>query len=103
VDTILVIEDDPNIQLVLRHALENAGYNVELTSDGIAGIESFQWSLPSAVILDLRLPGRSGRDVARELKQHSTFTPVIVLSAITDVADKVLLLELGVDDYVSDM
>ena len=56
---------------------------------------------PSAVVLDLRLPGLSGREVCREFKQHSPAVPIIVLSATSDVSDKVLLLELGADDYVT--
>ena len=53
------------------------------------------------VILDLLLPGLSGRDICRSMKQTSSDIPVIILSAISDVADKVLLLELGADDYVT--
>jgi DNA-binding response OmpR family regulator len=54
-----------------------------------------------AVVLDLMLPEMSGRDVCRSMKQSSPETPVVILSAISDVADKVLLLELGADDYVT--
>ena len=98
---ILVIEDDPNDRNVLRHALETAGYDVQLTADGTTGIESFQSLPPAAVILDLSLPGQSGKKIARQLTQQAGSIPVIVLSEISDVADKVLLLELGADDYVT--
>ncbi len=57
--------------------------------------------MPSAIVLDLRLPQMSGRDVCREIKQQAPSVPIIVLSAASDVSDKVLLLELGADDYVT--
>src|SRR5581483_2118007 len=66
-----------------------------------AGLEAFQASTPSAVVLDLRLPGMAGNDVCREIKKQAPSLPVIVLSAKADVTDKVLLLELGADDYVT--
>jgi DNA-binding response OmpR family regulator len=74
---------------------------VELTTDGKAGLEAFHSSPPSAVVLDLRLPGLPGHDLCREIKKKAPSMPVVVLSAKTDVADKVLLLELGADDYVT--
>jgi DNA-binding response OmpR family regulator len=64
-------------------------------------VDVFKSFRPSAVILDLRLPGMSGRDICHEFKQQSPLTPVLVLSAASDVADKVLLLEIGADDYVT--
>src|SRR5205823_4813721 len=68
---------------------------------GKSALESFRASAPSAVVLDLRLPAMSGRDVCREIKQQSPGLPIIVVSATSDVSDKVLLLELGADDYVT--
>src|SRR5206468_11653930 len=64
-------------------------------------LDAFRATGPAAIVLDLRLPSMSGRDVCREIKQQSPAVPVIVLSAATDVSDKVLLLELGADDYVT--
>src|SRR5207302_8822580 len=64
-------------------------------------LEAYRAATPAAVVLDLRLPAMSGRDVCRALKEQSPALPVIVLSAASDVADKVLLLELGADDYVT--
>ena len=74
---------------------------MQIASDGNAAVESFRTGTPSAVVLDLRLPGLSGREVCREFKQSSPAVPIIVLSATSDVSDKVLLLELGADDYVT--
>jgi DNA-binding response OmpR family regulator len=99
--SILVIEDDPNIQRVLQRLLAAEHYDVKIASDGKQGWEAFATSTPEAVILDLMLPGMSGRELCRSIKETSPEMPVLVLSAISDVADKVLLLELGADDYVT--
>jgi DNA-binding response OmpR family regulator len=100
-EKILVVEDDLAVQKALRRLFESEDYAVELTPDGKAGLEAFHSSPPSAVVLDLRLPGLRGYDLCREIKKKAPSLPVIVLSAKTDVADKVLLLELGADDYVT--
>jgi DNA-binding response OmpR family regulator len=101
-DHILVIEDDLRIHKTLRRTFEPEGYVVEGTFDGSSGLEAARATqLPSAVILDLRLPGIPGSDVCREIKATSPNLPVIVLSATTDVIDKVALLEMGADDYVT--
>jgi DNA-binding response OmpR family regulator len=101
VEKILVVEDDRAVQKALKRLLESEDYSVEITSDGLGGLEAFRATSPDLVMLDLRLPGMPGRDVCREIKKESPSVPVIVLSAKTDVADKVLLLELGADDYVT--
>jgi len=101
VEKILVVEDDRAVQKALKRLLESEDYSVEITSDGLGGLEAFRATSPDLVMLDLRLPGMPGRDVCREIKKESPTVPVIVLSAKTDVADKVLLLELGADDYVT--
>ena len=97
----MVVEDDLSVQKALRRLFEAEEYAVEVTVDGKAGLEAFRAATPSAVILDLRLPGIPGHDLCRELKKKAPSLPVIVLSAKTDVADKVLLLELGADDYIT--
>jgi len=98
---ILVVEDDPAVQKALRRLFETEGYAVETQSDGKSALESFQSSAPAAVVLDLRLPKISGRDVCKEIKSLAPALPIVVLSAASDVSDKVLLLELGADDYVT--
>jgi DNA-binding response OmpR family regulator len=100
-DRILVVEDDRAVQKALIRLFEAEGYAVQIAPDGNAAVEVFRASAPSAVVLDLRLPGISGREVCREFKQNSPAVPIIVLSATSDVSDKVLLLELGADDYVT--
>lgn len=99
--TILVIEDDPRMQKVLRRSFASENYTVIVAGDGQAGLELFRSERPLAVILDLVLPLISGRELCQTFKNLSNSTPVIVLSAISEVVDKVLLLELGADDYVT--
>jgi DNA-binding response OmpR family regulator len=98
---ILVVEDDPAVQRALKRLFETEGYAVEAQADGKSALESFQASAPAAIVLDLRLPKVSGRDVCKEIKAVSPTVPIVVLSAASDVSDKVLLLELGADDYVT--
>jgi DNA-binding response OmpR family regulator len=98
---ILVIEDDPHIQKILHRLFREQGYSVTVCGDGQTGLEAFRSGGQSAVILDLVLPGMFGRDLCKIMKAEQAGVPVIVLSAISEVADKVLLLELGADDYMT--
>lgn len=98
---ILVVEDDPSVQKALKRVFETEGYMVEVQSNGQSALESFMAAHPAIIILDLRLPKLSGSDLCKEIKAQSPTQPIIVLSATTDVSDKVLLLELGADDYVT--
>src|SRR5438045_7967029 len=100
-ERILVVEDDRAVQKALRRLFESEGFTVDISSDGKSAVEAFRTLAPSAIVLDLRLPAMSGRDVCREIKQQAPSLPIIVLSAASDVSDKVLLLELGADDYVT--
>lgn len=99
--TILIIEDDPRMQKVLRRLFVEEHYAVVVAGDGQTGLELFRSEHPLAVVLDLILPRVSGRELCQTFKSHSNETPIIVLSAISEVVDKVLLLELGADDYVT--
>jgi DNA-binding response OmpR family regulator len=98
---ILVIEDDPRMQKILQRMFRDQGYSVTVCGDGQSGLDSFRSSRPAAVILDLMLPNIFGRDLCKIIKAEHPEIPVIVVSAISEVADKVLLLELGADDYVT--
>jgi DNA-binding response OmpR family regulator len=100
-ERILVVEDDHAVQKALRRLFEGEGFQIEIASDGKTALEAFRKAAPSVIVLDLRLPIVSGRDVCREIKQQAPSLPIIVLSAASDVSDKVLLLELGADDYVT--
>lgn len=98
---IMIIEDDSRIQRALERQFTAEDYAVHVEGDGAAGLAACKLMKPAAVVLDLMLPGMPGRQVCRELKAFSPDTPVVILSAVTDVADKVLLLELGADDYMT--
>jgi len=100
-DRILVVEDDRAVQKALKRLFEGEGFAVEICGDGQSAIDAFRANPTAAVVLDLRLPAMSGRDVCREIKRQAPAVPILILSAASDVADKVLLLELGADDYVT--
>lgn len=100
-DRILVIEDDDAVRKVLRRLFSSEGYEVDVVPDGMAGLEILRQKPPSAVILDLLSPKSSGCDLCRKIVNLIPGLPLVILSASSDVADKVLLLEMGADDYVS--
>jgi two-component system, OmpR family, alkaline phosphatase synthesis response regulator PhoP len=100
-ELILVVEDDRAVQKALKRLFEGEKFAVEIAPDGRSALEAFRRATPAAVVLDLRLPALSGRDVCRTIKEQTPWLPIIVLSATSDVSDKVLLLELGADDYVT--
>lgn len=100
-DRVLVVDDDCSIQRTLKRLFEPEGFAVEVASDGPSALAALRNQPANVVVLDLRLPGMPGRDVCREMKQQFPAVPIIILSAATDVMDKVLLLELGADDYVT--
>jgi len=99
--TVLAVEDDPGIQRALKRLFASEGYEVQIAGDGKAGLAASRTIKPVAVVLDLMLPGINGRDLCRLMKEDQPEMPVIILSAVSEVADKVLLLELGADDYVT--
>src|SRR5512139_3605508 len=99
--TLLIIEDEPELVRVLRSYLEQAGYNVLSALRGDTGLTTWQDKHPDLVILDLNLPGMDGLDVARHIRRNETRrTPIIMLTARTDEFDQLLGLELGADDYI---
>jgi DNA-binding response OmpR family regulator len=100
-ERILVVEDDHAVQKALKRLFEAEQFTVEISPDGKSALEAFRRLAPAAIVLDLRLPAMSGRDVCREIKRQSPTIPIIVLSATSDISDKVLLLEMGADDYVT--
>jgi DNA-binding response OmpR family regulator len=100
-ETVLVIEDSRAMQRTLVRLFEADALQVQIASDGIAGLEAFRKQVPSVVVLDLKLPHLSGKELCRVLKAQMPSVPIVVLSADADIEDKVLLLELGADDYVT--
>ena len=100
-DTVLVIEDSRAMQRTLQRLFEADSLAVEIASDGVEGLEIFKKQTPRVVVLDLKLPRLSGKELCRAFKAHMPSVPIVVLSANAEIEDKVLLLELGADDYVT--
>jgi two-component system, OmpR family, alkaline phosphatase synthesis response regulator PhoP len=100
VKRILVVDDEESILKVVDYALAEAGYEVHTAIDGPGAEFMFQEIRPDLVILDVMLPGKSGLDVARDLRTTSN-VPIIMLSARGDEVDRILGLEFGADDYVT--
>jgi two-component system, OmpR family, response regulator MtrA len=97
---LLFIEDDDEIRLALRLALEDEGYVVDEAADGRSGLAAFDRAEPDLVLVDLRLPDVQGFDVVRGLRSRS-IVPIIIVTAQTDTYDMVAGLEAGADDYVT--
>ena len=98
---ILIVEDEPDIALGLEDDLRVEGYDVEIVNDGLAALHRARepgWDL---VLLDVMLPGKDGFDVLRELRRAGVRTPIILLTAKAQDAEKVLGFDLGADDYVT--
>jgi len=101
--TILVVEDEPAIRELLRVNLLDAGYEVRAAPDAETAQQELARALPSLLLLDWMLPGKSGLALAKELRGDARMRdlPIIMLTARTDEADKVAGLEAWVDDYVT--
>ena len=98
---ILVIEGDGALQKVLRSLFSSEGYEVDVVPDVVCGLERLRKRVPAAVVLDLPLPASSGCDLCKKIANLIPGMPLVILSACSDVTDKVLLLEMGADDYVT--
>jgi DNA-binding response OmpR family regulator len=101
IERILLIKADGALQRELRQLFSTEGYEVDVVPDGVGGLEMIRRRAPSAVVLHLRYPGSSGYDLCRRIAQLLPGIPLLILSARSDVEDKVLLLEQGADDYVT--
>ena len=99
-NTILVIDDDESLRDTIGLMLEQEGYRPLLAADGKTGYERALTVKPDLILVDLRLPGMSGIEISKQLRAGHVNTPIIVLSAVGEEVDKVLLLEIGADDYV---
>jgi DNA-binding response OmpR family regulator len=98
--TILVIDDDESLRDTIGLMLEQEGFRPILAADGKTGYERALSAKPDLILVDLRLPGMSGIEISKQLRAGQVKTPIIVLSAVGEEVDKVLLLEIGADDYV---
>jgi DNA-binding response OmpR family regulator len=100
-ERILVIESDRALQKVLQRLFSSEGYAVDVVPDAVCGLERVRQGVPAAVILDLPRPGSSERDLCKKIANLIPRLPLVILSGSADVADKVFLLEMGADDYVT--
>lgn len=99
---ILVVEDEKNIVKLISYNLEREGFRVSVAKDGAEGLESVRKNPPDLVILDLMLPKMDGLEICRQIRadRKTASLPVIMLTAKTQEADRVVGLELGADDYI---
>lgn len=95
-----MIDDDESLRDTIGMMLEREGFEAVLAADGNAGLRLALGTKPDLILADLRLPGLSGGEVCKQVRAAQMKTPIIVLSAVGDEVDKVLLLEMGADDYV---
>ena len=98
---LLLAEDDVKLARALDNGLRRAGYAVDEAADGLAGLHAARVHPPDAVVLDVMLPGLSGLEVCRALRDTHPRLPIVMLSALGDEGDRVAGLEFGADDYVT--
>jgi len=100
-ERILIVEDDRATRKALKQLFEPEGYTVEIAENGEAGLTAYRASRPHFVIMDLRMPKLGGQELCREIRKDSPDVPILVLTGSAGEVDRVLLLELGADDYVT--
>lgn len=98
---VLVIEDNPKMALSIQSAIQEAGHAVEISHSGFEGEDLAAGSPFDVIILDLMLPDRDGVEVCRNLRRRKVDTPIIMLTALGAVEDKIRGLDAGADDYLS--
>lgn len=98
--TILVIDDDESLRDTIAVLLEREGFRTITHADGKSGLDAALSAKPDLVLVDLRLPVMGGVEVCKQIRAARMDTPIIVLSAVGDEIDKVLMLEIGADDYI---
>ncbi len=98
---VLIVEDEPTIAFALEADLASEGYAATVVRDGREVVAAVGREQPDLILLDIMLPGRDGFEVCRDLRRSGVTTPIIVLTARTHDAEKVMGLELGADDYVT--
>jgi RNA polymerase sigma-70 factor, ECF subfamily len=101
IDRILIIGDNDGLQESLRLVFSMEGYEVDLVPSGLAGLDMLRHQRPSAVILDIEHPGPAECALCREIANVAPGLPLVVLSASSEIAEKVLLLKTGADDFVT--
>ena len=100
-ESILVVEDDPDIAAVVRLHLEDAGYGVTIASDGDSGLDALARKKFDLIVLDIMLPGVSGLDICRRVAREADRPMILILSSRSAELDRVLGLQEGADDYLT--
>ena len=98
---LLLVEDEPGLQLALSDRLTSEGYSVETAGDGPTAIARATGEPFDVIVLDVMLPGCDGFEVAKTVLQQGILTPILMLTARTQVVDRVVGLKLGADDYLT--
>ena len=101
VKRILIIEDDPELNRNLKDALTAENMHVETVYDGLLAERMLRKSHFDCILLDVNLPGKNGFDLAKEFRMHNTSTPILMISAFSELEDKVQGYEMGADDYIT--
>lgn len=99
-DVVLIVDDDPDIRNLVQASLELEGFEAVSVADGATALKRFDAVDPDLVILDVLMPGMSGTELCRELRQRSS-VPILFLSGRSEDIDRIIGLELGADDYMS--
>jgi DNA-binding response OmpR family regulator len=99
--TILIVEDDMGIRVILQDTLASQGYDVKTAEDGIKGLELAKQLRPDLIILDVMLPMMDGYEICKRIRKEGITSPVMMLTVKDEEVDKVLGLELGADDYMT--
>ncbi|MGO9256095.1 MAG: response regulator transcription factor [Bryobacteraceae bacterium] len=98
---ILIVEDEPGIAFALENDLETEGYEIAVVADGVEAVRRARSEPFDLILLDVMLPNKDGFEVCRELRRGGLSIPIIMLTAKTQEAEKILGLDLGADDYVT--
>ncbi len=98
---ILIIDDDPNMREVLRNSLEAESFSVDCKIDGAQGSFAARTNQYDLILLDLTLPKKKGCDVCKDIRSAGVMTPIILISVISEIQEKIRLLNCGVDDYIT--
>lgn len=98
---IVIVEDEPSLIFTLRDTLENEGYHVTVCDDGSKAVDIIKRTRPDLLILDIMLPGKSGYEICKEVRDFQMNFPIIMLTARDQEIDKVTGLNIGADDYIT--
>lgn len=97
---ILVVEDEKKLSDILKKALKSQRYSVDVAYDGESGLDKATKNAYSVILLDIRLPNKDGFTICKELRARQVHTPIIMLTAMGSIEDRVLGLDAGADDYI---